>query len=207
MLPVAQGILRNLPGLILLFDGSPTATPPVTATVGVEATATPVPVLPTPTPPPVPSPWGPGQWLHNSSWTQGFHLPFLVLFLVIALAAIVAYFYFFQRRYKDHKLHAHLAERVSVALTVFATVGLVLLLFAAIKTPFLSMPLWLILSMIAFLAFIFYCVYYYATIYPLQLATYTRELERARYIPKPKTKGPAYTPPMKKKQQKQQKRK
>ena len=200
MLPVAESILRNVAGLIPLFDESPTVTPPVAPTPVVEATATPVPPAPAATPIPAPSSWMPSQWLHTSSgWTTDFHTPFLVLFLLIAIAAVVVYFYVFQRLYKDHTLKARLAERVSMILTAFATVGLVLLLFAMAKTPLLSLPLWLILSMVAFIAFIIYGLYYYVNVYPAELAKYNRDLERARYIPKVKGKGPARTPPMKKK--------
>jgi hypothetical protein len=205
MLPLAHSIVRNLPGLIPLFDESPTATPPVTGTVGVEATATPVPALPTPTPTPLVSPWAPSEWLKATGWTAGFHSPFLVLFLFIAIAAVVVYFYLFQRRFKNHKLNARLAERASMILTAFAAVGFLLLVFALGRIPFLSAPLWLILSLVAFIAFAGYAVYYYLTVYPSELAKYNREQERARYIPKPKSKGPAYTPPMKK--NKKQKRK
>jgi hypothetical protein len=204
MAPLANSIVRSLPGLAPLFDESPTATPPVTATVAVEATATPVPA-PTPAPA-LPSPWAPSEWLKATGWTVDFHTPFLVLFLFIAIAAVVVYFYFFQRRFKDHKLHARLAERTSMILTSFATVGLLLLVFAMGKIPLLSAPLWLILTMIAFIAFGVYAVYYYATIYPSALAKHNREQERARYIPKPKTKGPAKTPPMKKVKKKQKRK-
>jgi hypothetical protein len=54
--------------------------------------------------------------------------------------------------------------------------------------------------MVAFIAFLVFCVYYYVSIYPSALAKYQHDLARERYIPKGKTKGPAYTPPMKKKQ-------
>lgn len=207
MLPVAQQLLRNLVSLLPLFDVSPTATPPVTPTVGVEVTPTPVPA-PLPTPLPAPSSWNPGQWLHNSTgWTTDFHTPFLVLYLFIAIAAVVVYFLVFQRLFRDHKLKAHLAERVSIVLTVFATVGLLLLLFDLTKTPLLSFPIWLILSMVAFIAFVVYCIVYYVNVYPSALARYHYEVERARYIPKGKTKGPAHTPPMRRKKIKPNKKK
>jgi hypothetical protein len=203
MLPMAQTVLLGLQNLLPLFDASPTVTVtlPVTPTVGLEAT--PVPAVAIATPEPVAaavSAWNPGQWLHVTGWTTDFHTPFLVFYLFVAIAAVVAYFVFFQRVYKDHKLRAHMAERVSVALTVFATVGVILLVFAVARTPLFSLPLWLILSLVAFIAFIVYCVYYYVNVYPHALVKYEHELERARYIPKGKTKGPAYTPPMKRKQ-------
>ena len=205
MLPVAQSILRNSHGLAPLVDGSPTVSAEVTPTVAVEATATPLPAVPTPAPTSAPAPWAPDQWLHATGWSADFHAPFLVLFLFVAVAAVVAYFYFFQRRFKDHKLKARLAERVSMILTAFAAVGLLFLLFALGKLPLLSAPLWLILSMVAFIAFAVYAVYYYATVYPVALARHNREQDKARYIPRPKTKGPAQTPPMKKKHKQKRK--
>jgi hypothetical protein len=205
MLPVAQSILRNLPGLIPLFDESPTTTPPASPTVVVEPTATLVPVEPLPVV--TPSLWAPGQWLRTSGWDASFHMPFAVLFALIAVAALLIYTLLFQRRFKHHKLHAHLSERVSIILTVFAVVGFLLLGSARIKLPLLSWPLWLIASMVALIAFAIYAVYYYTTAYPPALATYERELEKERYLPRRKTKGPAYTPPMKKKDKEKQKEK
>jgi len=143
--------------------------------------------------------------MRATGWTADFHGAFLGLFLLIAIAAVVVYFYLFQRRFKNHKLNARLAERSSMILTAFAVVGLLLLASALGKVPLLSAPLWLILSAVVFIAFLVYGAYYYATVYPHELAKYDRELERARYIPKPKTKGPAYTPPMKKKQKQKRK--
>ena len=208
MLPVAQIILRNLFDLIPLAEGSPTATPVVTTTEGVTTTAglTPTPVAtvtaaPVPTPTPAPSPWSPGQWFRQTGWSNDFHSVFLILFLGIAIAAVVAYFYFSQRRFKNHTLKAHLAERLSYVLTGFAGVGFLLLLCAGARVPLLGLPIWLILTVIAFIAFVFYAVYYYVGIYPLELAKYQREQERLKYIPRGRTKGPAYTPPLKKRQQ------
>lgn len=204
MLPMAQNVLRGLHNFLPALDASPTVTVtlPVTPTVGLEATPVPTEAVAVATPQPVAavSAWNPGQWLHVTGWTTDFHTPFLVFYLFVAIAAVVAYFIFSQRVFKNHKLKAHLAERVSIALTILATVGLILLVFAIARIPLLSLPLWLILSMIAFIAFVVYCAYYYVNIYPHAIVKYERELARERYIPKGKMKGPAYTPPMKRKQ-------
>lgn len=205
MLPDIGGLLRNLLDQTPLTDGTPSVGPEVTATPVVEATATPIPVAPAQAPLAAASPWQPQQWLKPAGWTPDFHGFFLFLFLVIAVAAVVGYFYFFQRRFRGHKLHARLAERVSMILTAFAAVGLLLLLAAQVGLGLLSWPLWLIVAAVVFLATAFYGVYYYASVYPLRLAAYRREVDRERFIPKPRTKGPAQTPPMKKKQQKDQK--
>jgi len=196
---VAQDILRIF-AHIPLFDESPTLTPVV------EATPTPV-VEPTPVPAAAPSPWSPDQWLRTTGWSADFHTPFLVLFLFIAVAAVVVYFYLFQRRFRTHSLHARLAERVSMILTGVAALGLLLLLVALAKVPLLSAPIWLILTMVGIIALIIYAIYYYVSFYPAALARYEREQERARYLPKGKTKGPAYTPPMKKRKQAKPKKK
>ncbi len=201
MLSAAGSILRAVPGLIPLFDESPTVTPLVTPTPVVEPATVPV------TPAPLASLWAPGQWLHKAGWSAEFHTPFLALFLVIAIAAVVVYFYFFQRRFKNHSLHAHLAQRLSMILTAFAAAGLLFLVFARLAAPLLSLPIWLLLSAVAFIAFVVYCFYYYSIAYPAALAKYNREQEKARYLPKSKGKGPALTPPMKKKQQQKKKRK
>ncbi len=216
MLPIALFLLGNLGRLspFHLADTPtvppalsptvlPTVPPDLSPTTGAEATPVPtVPVAPAPAPVPtrVPSPWTPTQWYHNSGWVGNFHGVFLVLFALIARAAVVVYFYFAKRRFKGHALNARLAERLSYVLTTFATIGLLLLLFSVSRAPFLSMPMWLIVTTVAFIAFVVYAIYYYMTVYPLELAKYGREQEKARYLPKPKTKGPAYTPPMKKKQ-------
>lgn len=208
MLPVAQETLRNLFNLAPLAQESPTATPVVPTTpVAIPTTAPAATALPLPTATPVPSPWSIGQWLHNSGWVSNFHGVFLVLFVLVTIAAIIAYSYFAHRRFRDHSLNAHLAERVSYALTAFAVVGFLLLFFALAKTPVLSLPLLLIASAVALIAFIIYAVYYYLTVYPASLAKYEREQERQRYIPRARGKGPAVTPPMKrnKKQGKQPK--
>lgn len=202
MLPVAQDFLRNALGQTPLTDGSPTPGLEATPTVVAEATATPV-AIATPAPNVAGSPWQPDQWLKTTGWTADFHGFFLIVFLLIAVAAVVGYFYFFQRRFGSHKLNARLAERVSLILTAFAAVGLVLLLAAKASLGFLSWPLWLILTTVLLLAAGFYAVYYYGTVYPLRLAAYKREQDKERYIPKAHNKGPAKTPPMKKKQQKQ----
>ncbi len=201
MLPVAQNILRNLTALVPLFEESPTATPVVPTPTPVAA-ATPVPALPTPVTTPVPSPWMPAQWLQTTGWANDFHGVFLALYLLVAVAAIVAYVYLFQRRFKGHALNARLAERASINLTVFATVGLLLLFFAVARIGLLGWPLLLILSLVALIAAGVYAIYYYVNLYPTELAKYTRQQARERYIPKGKTKGPAQTPPMKKKAKK-----
>ena len=194
MLSVAESILRGI--AVLAADGSPVVDG--TPTPGPVATPTVAEVLPT-TLPAVTSPWAPGQWLHSSGWVANFHTVFLIFYILLAIGAVVAYFVFFRRSFKDHKVNAKLAERVSIILSVFATIGLLLLIFAAGRVSLLSMPLWLLLSTIAFFAFIIYGIYYYVSIYPAELATYKREQERARYLPKPKAKQPAYVPPAKKK--------
>jgi hypothetical protein len=224
MLPVAQTILRNLFGLAHFLDESPTATtvitgtpattvtpvapatpaaavatPVATVTPGIAATPTPIP----PTATPLPSPWNPSQWLKTTGWTADFHAVFLVIYIVIAIAAVVVYFYLYQRRFKDHALHARLAERISLILTGAATLGLLLLLFAAARASLLAAPIWLIISLVVLIAAAVYGIYYYVNIYPVELAKYQHEQERLRYLPKAKTKGPAYTPPMKRKQARQ----
>jgi hypothetical protein len=208
MLPDAQAILRNI-ALLSLFRlqdtptvppiVSPTVPPVVSPTAGAEATPLPtMPVAPAPTP--APSPWNPVQWYHASGWVSNFHGVFLVLFALIAVAAAVAYVYFAKRRFKEHSLNARLAERLSYVLTAFATVGLLLLVCSLSQVPLLSMPMWLIITTVAFIAFVVYAIFYYVTVYPSELARYQRERDRARYLPKPRGKGPAYTPPMKKRQ-------
>jgi hypothetical protein len=195
MFSVAESILRGI--AVLAADASPVVDG--TPTPGPAATPTALPPLPTPTAVAATSPWAPTQWLHTTGWTPNFHTIFLVFYILLAIGAVVAYFVFFQRQFKDHKVNAKLAERVSIVLTVFATIGLLLLLFAAGRISLLSMPLWLLLSTIAFLAFIIYGVYYYVSVYPAEIATYKREQERARYLPKPKGKQPAYVSPAKRK--------
>jgi len=204
MLPNAQVLLRHL-ALLSPFrlDDTPTVPPVVSPAPVAEPTpvaTVPVAPAPAPVPRPAPSPWNPLQWYHTSGWVGNFHGVFLVLYVLIAIAAVVVYFYVAKRRFKGHALNTRLAERLSYVLTTFATIGLILILFSVSRAPILSMPMWLIVTTVAFIAFVIYAIYYYVTVYPLELAKYEREQERVRYLPKPKTKGPAYTPPMKKKQ-------
>lgn len=212
MLPVAQGILRILTDRTPLFQESPTATIGITPTVAltpspvVDPTPTIVVLPPLPAPAP-PSPWEPGQWLRTTGWSTEFHGFFLVIFLALAVAAVFVYYYLAQRRFRQHKVHARFAQRASIVLTVFSIVGLILLLFAVLRAPLLSAPLWLLLSFIALIAAGAYALYYYVNFYPSQLAQYARELERQRYLPKARTKGPAKTPPMTRKRQEQGKAK
>lgn len=204
---LAQVIMRTY-SLAVLMDGSPTVVPIVPA---VEATPTAVAIAPTPVPvtAAVASPWNPSQWLARTGWTPSFHAVFLVLSIMVAVAALVAYLYFFQRRFKNHTLNARLAERASMVLTGFATGGLLLLLCALGQLQLLSWPIWLILGFIALVAVIVYGIYYYVNVYPARLAEYDRQIERTKYLPRGRTKGPAYTPPMKRKQKqgKQERRK
>jgi len=204
MLPAARDLLRTVLGETPLTDGTPTPGPELTPTTVAEAVATPTPAALPPGTATGPSPWQPDQWLRTTGWTADFHGFFLVMFLLIAIAAVVVYFFVFQRRWRGHKLNGPLAERVSLILTAFAAVGLLLLLAAQARLGFLSWPLLLILTGVSFLAAAFYGVYYYASVYPLRLAAYKREQDRERYIPKPRVKGPAQRPPMKKKQDKRQ---
>jgi amino acid transporter len=206
MSSLAQVIMR-IYSLAAVTDGSPTVLPTVP---GAEATPTALTIAPTSAPTAVVlSPWNPTQWFARTGWTPSFHTIFLVLSILVAVAALAAYLYFFQRRFKNHTLNARLAERVSMVLTGFASGGLLLMLFAFGQLQLLSWPIWLILGFIALVAVVVYGVYYSVNVYPARLAQYNQELERAKYLPKGRTKGPAYTPPMKRKlkQGKQEKQK
>lgn len=173
-------------------------TPTVAPTPAVEPTPTVVAAAP-PTAPPLASLWNPGQWFTKTGWRTDFHAIFLALFVLMAIGAIVAYYYYKERRFKSHTLNARLAERVSYVLTAFAAVGLLFMVFVVAMAPLLSFPIWEILALVAFIAFVIYAGYYYKTLYPPQLEKYQREQVRARYLPKPRTKGPAVTPPLRKK--------
>ena len=193
-MPSFSSIIAGFYMLAAAADGSPTP--------AVEATPTAVTIAPTPVPvtAAVASPWSPTRWLARTGWAPEFHTFFLVLSILIALAAVVIYFYFYQRRFKEHTLHARLAERTSLILTAFASGGLLFLFFALAQLQLLSWPIWLLLGLVGFIAFVVYAAYYYVTVYPARLAQYNLELERAKYLPKGRTKGPAYTPPMKRNQ-------
>jgi len=163
-------------------------TAPTTLTPTVETTST-VPV--TPTLPPTPSPplaWNPQFWTQLTGWSPGFHLPLLILGALLLIAAAVAYFYLRNVRFKDHSLHAKLAEWASYITAGAGALGLLLVLFGYARTTFLGWPLLLIIWLAILVGLAVFGAYYFLRLYPQRLADYELEEKKKKYLPKPKAK-------------------
>ncbi len=187
---------------------SPTITSTVTAvptavspTAALTATAVPTGVLPTATPPlptPAPPPWEPGgNWLADTSWSMAYHVPLLAVFVALGVAALVLYFYFSRRRYAGHALNARLTEFLAGILGAASVAGLLLVLCALVPIPFLSMPIWPLILVVALLGFAGFAVWYYLRRYPARRAAYEREAVKQRYMPaeRPRTRRTAPSKP------------
>jgi len=163
-------------------------TVPAPLTPTAEITST-VPV--TPTLPPTPSPplaWNPQFWTQLTGWSPGFHLPMLILGALLLIAAAIAYFYLRNMRFKDHSLHAKLAERASYITAGAGALGLLLVLLGYARTPLLGLPLLLILWLAILVGLAVFGAYYFLRIYPQRLADYELEEKKKKYLPKPKAK-------------------
>ena len=163
-------------------------TVPAPLTSTVETTST-VPV--TPTLPPTPSPplaWNPQFWTQLTGWSPGFHLPLLILGALLLIAAAIAYFYLRNMRFKDHSLHAKLAERASYITAGAGALGLLLVLLGYARTPLLGLPLLLILWLAILVGLAVFGAYYFLRLYPQRLADYDLEEKKKKYLPKPKAK-------------------
>ncbi len=184
-------------------------TVPAPLTTTAEITST-VPV--TPTLPPTPSPplaWNPQFWTQLTGWSPGFHLPLLILGALLLIAAAIAYFYLRNMRFKDHSLHAKLAERASYITAGAGALGLLLVLLGYARTPLLGLPLLLILWLAILVGLAVFGAYYFLRIYPQRLADYEMEEKKKKYLPKPKAKAvskPAPTSAPKKKGAKKRKK-
>lgn len=178
-----------LPGTLL----TPTTT--VTSTVtAVPTNVSPTVIPPTATPAPLPPPWESGTWLVDTDWVMLYHTPLLVVFAVLGVAALVLYFYFSRRRYAGHMLHAHLTEFLAGILGAASVVGLLLLLCAYFMVPFLSMPVWPLILIVALLAFAGFVIWYYLQRYPARLAAYERDAVKQRYMPTARERTKKTTP-------------
>ena len=163
-------------------------TVPAPLTPTAEITST-VPV--TPTLPPTPSPplaWNPQFWTQLTGWSPGFHLPLLILGALLLIGAAIAYFYLRNVRFKEHSLHAKLAERASYIAAGAGALGLLLVLLGYARTPVLGLPLLLILWLAILVGLAVFGAYYFLRLYPQRLADYELEEKKKKYLPKPKAK-------------------
>lgn len=149
-----------------------------------------VPVIPTapPTPPPSPMAWNPQFWTKLTGWSPSFHLPMLILGALLLIAAAIAYFYLRQVRFKDHSLHAKLAERAAYITAGAGALGLLLVLLGYARTPLLGLPLLLILWLAILIGLAVFGAYYFLRLYPQRLADYELEEKKKKYLPKPKAR-------------------
>jgi len=161
-----------------------------TATVTSTATAVSPPAVPPVATPALLPPWESGSWLVDTAWVMSYHTPLLVIFIALGVAALGLYFYFSRRRYAGHTLNAHLTEFLAGILGAASVAGLLLLLCAYFKVPFLSMPVWPLILIVALLAFAGFAIWYYLRRYPARLEAYEREAVKQRYMPtaRPRTK-------------------
>jgi len=128
---------------------------------------------------------------------MSYHVPLLVIFAALGIAALVLYFYFSRRRYATHTLHARITEFLAGVLGAFSVGGLLLVLCALVPVPFLSMPIWPAILLVALLGFGGYAIWYTLRRYPAKLADYERETVKQRYMPsaRPRTKTTAPSKP------------
>jgi hypothetical protein len=128
---------------------------------------------------------------------MSYHVSLLVIFAALGIAALVLYFYFSRRRYATHTLNARLTAILAGVLGAVSVVGLLFLLCAVFALPFLSMPIWPVVLIVALLGFGGYAIWYYLRRYPAKLADYERETVKQRYMPsaRPRTKTTAPSKP------------
>jgi|GEM_PF-5663090 hypothetical protein len=163
-------------------------TVPAPLTTTVETTST-LPVTPTlPATPSPPLAWNPQFWTQLTGWSPGFHLPLLILGALLLIGAAIAYFYLRNVRFKDHSLHAKLAERASYIAAGAGALGLLLVLLGYARTPVLGLPLLLILWLAILVGLAVFGAYYFLRLYPQRLADYELEEKKKKYLPKPKAK-------------------
>ncbi len=156
------------------------------------------------------SPLDPSLWLNPAHWLDGnpgspspYYLILVVFFALLAVAGGVSYSYLRPGRFRDHALHARLAEVVGMVAASLGLWGLFLLLMRYLNVGILSARILLYLTLLAVLGFAGYLIYFYFKRYPAKLTEYVRGEERKRFLPKPKEKGkpsqPAATAYVKKK--------
>jgi ABC-type transport system involved in multi-copper enzyme maturation permease subunit len=132
--------------------------------------------------------WNPQFWTKLTGWSPSFHLPMLILSALLLIAAAIAYFYLRQVRFKDHSLHAKLAERASYITAGAGALGLLLVIFGYASTPLLGLPLLLILWLAILVGLAVFGAYYFLRLYPQRLADYELEEKKKKYLPKPKSR-------------------
>ncbi len=136
--------------------------------------------------------------LNPSHWFDGnpgspspYYLILVVVFALLTVAGGVSYYYLRPGRFRDHALRARLAEVVGVVSISLGLWGLFLLFMRYLNVGILSARVLLYLTILVVLGLAGYFVYFYLRRYPSMLATYHREEEHKRFLPKPKEKGKA----------------
>lgn len=112
---------------------------------------------------------------------------FLVAFFaLLSVTGGISYSYLRPGRFKDHALHARIAEVVGMVSASLGLWGLFLLLMRFLNVGILSARILLYVTLLAALGLIGYFGYFYLRRYPVMLKDYLREEERRRYMPAPK---------------------
>lgn len=109
---------------------------------------------------------------------------FVVLFAIVFVGSVVAYF-FAGRRHDLNPLQRHALHSGSQIMMWITGIGFFFYSFRLMRVTIfnLYMRVWIYLVFLAFVAAIVYFVYYMRRIYPVKLAEYQKRRERRRYTP------------------------
>jgi len=136
-------------------------------------------------------------WLFES--TPGppsvWYLALVVVFVLIFGGSLLAYF-FRRRLFPGHSLNISLVGRFAIVGAILGAVGLLFLAARYLGVPLLVMRIWLVLEVLAVVAFAAYLAYFYRARYPALLGAYRAEEARRRYV-KPARPGGARRRPKK----------
>ncbi|MCL5265694.1 MAG: hypothetical protein M1343_11005 [Chloroflexi bacterium] len=111
---------------------------------------------------------------------------FILAFLFAVILGAGIYFYVSrQRLFKDHGLKLKLASQISTIGIALGFAGLALLVLRFLQVPYLSARALIYVVLLATLVAVVYYAYYFARVFPGQLATYDEQAMRRRYLAKP----------------------
>jgi hypothetical protein len=134
--------------------------------------------------------FSPSYWWTDPGTTIDGPLPIaFAVALGVVLVLAVAVWILAPRLAPENRLHQRLIVRAAKWVLALVAIGLLLLLFRWQIVPFFSKRIWLILWIVAVIAFVGYVYYYWRKIYPARLAEWESSERRRRYMPKPAQSG------------------
>lgn len=120
------------------------------------------------------------------SWSA--YGPFAIAYLVVFATGLIASIglgRWIERRFRDHALHRRLAARARQIASWLFGVGFTFFVLRALELPFVGMRLWLYLSVLALVVGLGLAVWYWRVVYPAELANFTADQARQRYLRPP----------------------